>query len=150
MIKGDNAEAARRMSDDFKDVRVSHAWDPDRALAEQIGKSLNLKKTPWDIYLLYGPGTRWEGETLPPPSRWMAQLTADYGIDENSLLDPGRFAQEVLHLLGKKDGVPLVDRKLSFHTRGVLETQQKGREFHTFMQEVKSPPTGQQCQDSCT
>ena len=118
MMKGDNAEIAQRMSDDFRDSRVSHTWDPDRALAERVGKSLDLRKTPWDIYLLYGPGTRWEGETLPLPSLWMAQLPSDYGIDENSLFDPGRFGQEVLRRLGKEDGVALVDRRLSYHARG--------------------------------
>ena len=79
----------------------------------------------------------------------MAQLPSDYGIDEGSLFDPGSFAQEVFRLLGNEDDVPLVDRKLSFHARGLLETQQKGKEFRTFMQEVSAPPTAQQCQDSC-
>ena len=150
MMKGDSAEAAGRISGDFQDPRVFHAWDPNRVLAEWVGKSLNLKKTPWDIYLLYDSGIRWEGDILPPPSRWMAQLPSDYGIDESSLFDPGRFAQEALRLLGKDDGVPLVDRKLEFHARGVLETQQKGREFRTFMKEVAAPTSENSCNESCT
>ena len=149
MMKGDNVDAARRLSGDFKDSRVFHAWDPDRVFAERVGKSLNLKKTPWDIYLLYGPGTRWEGGSLPSPSRWMAQLPSEYGIDESALLDPGTLAQEALRLLGREDGVPPVDRKLRFHARGVLETQRKGDTYRTFMQEVTAPASPQECDDSC-
>ena len=149
MMKGDNEETAQRMSDDFQDSRVSHTWDADRALAQWVGKSLNLRKTPWDIYLLYGPGRRREEETLPPPYRWMAQLPSDYGIDESSLFDPGRFAQDVLQLVGKDDGTALVDRKLEFHARGVLETQNKGGDFRKFMQEVTAPTAAMGCEDTC-
>ena len=45
----------------------------------------------WDIYMIYGPGARWEGEGPPAPQFWMHQLP---GADAPRL-DPTEFARRL-------------------------------------------------------
>ena len=138
MMKGDDAGAAQRAGDSFPDERVSHLWDADRVVGELLARRLRLKSTGWDVYLLYGPGVLWEGEGLPEPALWMAQLPSGSGVEESSLLDPGRFARAVFRSMGREEGRSLLDLRLSFHARGVAEAIQKGEEFRPLMKEIES------------
>jgi hypothetical protein len=53
----------------------------------------------WDVYLVYAPGVRWEGDTPPTPTFWMHQLTADTGADQRYCLDPAVLEREVARLI---------------------------------------------------
>jgi hypothetical protein len=35
---------------------------------------LSLSEDAWDVYLLYGPTSRWDTDVPPPPAYWMHQL----------------------------------------------------------------------------
>ena len=139
MMSGDDVEAADSAGGTFRDARVSHLWDLDRQLGTLLAKSLNLRETSWDIYTLYDRGIRWEGEILPRPSLWMAQLPSESGIDEASFLDPGKFVGKLNSLLRNKSQRNLLDSKLHFHARGILEVIQKGEESRRFIEEIGIP-----------
>ena len=136
MMKGDDAGAARQVSDAFPDARVSHAWDADRVIGDLAATTLGLTKTGWDLYLLYPPGVEWEGNALPKPALWMGQLPADQGIDDRTLLDPGRFAAEVFRMIGREENRNPVDLRLGLHARGLMEVRKMGDAYQAFLKEV--------------
>jgi hypothetical protein len=125
MMKDDDIEEAHRVSETFRDLRVSHAWDPDRIAGDLVARALDLTSTAWDIYLLYGRGIRWDREDLPQPSFWMAQLPSQSGIALEHFLDPGRFPREAHRLMEKDETRSELDQKLHFHARGILELMKK-------------------------
>lgn len=135
MMKEDDFKAARNLGDSFSDARVSHAWDPNRVMGHLTARTLGLTGTGWDLYLLYPAGVVWEGDALPVPALWMAQLPAEQGIDEHTLLDPGRLAGEVYRLAGREEHRGPVDLKLSLHARGLMEVRTTGEAFQTFLKE---------------
>jgi hypothetical protein len=59
--------------------------------------TLGLGQDAWDIYLLYGPDTRWDGTDPPAPAYWMTQL----GGTNAPLLDTRTFADHARNLLGQ-------------------------------------------------
>ncbi len=136
MMSGDDAEAAQKVVDAFPDPRVSHAWDPNRVLGDLAAQCLGLAKTGWDLYLVYPAGVVWEGDALPTPELWMAQLPSEQGIGEQTLLDPGRLAAEVYRMTGREENRDAVDLKLSLHARGLMEVRNTGEAFQAFLTEV--------------
>jgi len=92
MLMTDNLDAAVAQETLFQNEQVSQYWDSDRTLGQLVSQTLKLT-TPiaWDIYLLYSPKVKWEGERMPIPDFWMHQL------DERSdlFLDPNRLMTEV-------------------------------------------------------
>ena len=77
ILPDDDADAAARAAARCAEPRVSHYWDPDRALGEALGKALALPPregretgVAWDVYLLFGRGARWGAA----PAFWMHQL----------------------------------------------------------------------------
>ncbi len=149
MMGGDTEKTAGQAAAAFSDDRVSQSWDADRRLAKEAAVATGMKKTPWDAYLLYAPGIRWEDGKLPEPSFWMAQLPSGWGVEPSRLLNPGRFAEEVYRLLGKNDGREPADRWMQLHSRAVLEVRKKGEGFQQFMEQVESPRSEAGCEDSC-
>ena len=93
MMAEDDLSAAQVQQDLFQDPRVHHYWQPEKSLGKLVVETLNLKNTviAWDIYLLYQPGTRWEGGAFPSPDFWMHQLPED----ESLRLDPKILRQQV-------------------------------------------------------
>ncbi len=136
MMKGDDVEAAQRMGDAFPDARVSHSWDPDRVIGDLAARALGLTKTGWDLYLLYSAGVAWEADALPTPTFWMAQLPTEQGIDDQTLLDPGRLAREVFRLTGREENRAAADLRLSLHARGLMEVRKTGEAFQAFLEEA--------------
>ena len=51
------APAAGRMPGE----RATHYWDPDGWFMSAYRPVLGLPGDAWDVYLVYGPGARWEG-----------------------------------------------------------------------------------------
>jgi hypothetical protein len=56
------------------DPRTSHYWDGDGQLVKAYREVLGLNEPAWDIYLLYAPDARWDGDRPPRPQYWMHQL----------------------------------------------------------------------------
>ena len=117
---GDNAEAVRVESEAFGDRQMFFAWDPESRLGELFTKALKLRRTPWDVYFLYAPGVRWEGDEPPQPTFWMHQHPVDYGVDPKLLLNPGRLSEEVRRLLGKGGEPSDSDLPLNLHYKALL------------------------------
>lgn len=92
--EGDVAAAAELM----RDPRAEHYWDgEDRvgaAFAPHVG---DLEIPAWDVWMLFAPGVRWEGEGPPAPSHWEHQLSLLRDLPERRL-DPERFAAKAVEL----------------------------------------------------
>ena len=94
------AEAAELIPD----PRARHYWDGDmviggqyQALLHPDGKELTLGSPAWDVWLLFGPDVRWDGDQAPKPTWWEHQLR---GMPEDVKLDPERFAEKAAQLRG--------------------------------------------------
>jgi hypothetical protein len=78
------------------DPRAAHYWDTDGYLVHSYDQTLGLGQDAWDIYLLYGPDTRWDGDHPPAPQYWMTQL----GGTDGPFLEAKTFADHARTLLG--------------------------------------------------
>lgn len=56
------------------DPRTLHFWDGASASTRAVRATLNLSEDAWDVFLLYRPGAKWEGDNPPVPDFWMHQL----------------------------------------------------------------------------
>ena len=119
IMDGDNLVSADLQSEKFKDDRITHVWDPERLLGNRFAKVLNLKGIAWDIYMLYVPGVIWNSDVPPEPTFWMHQLPTKTGTDGELLLAPGRFAHEVMTLLGDRDVKIAWDLAFILHAKGL-------------------------------
>jgi hypothetical protein len=95
ILASDDAALARRQAEEFEDARVVQLWDADRRFGEALAGRLKLSGTAWDVYLLYDPGVKWEGDEPPTPTFWMHQLTQQAGADPRLCLNPDRLMREV-------------------------------------------------------
>ncbi len=101
MLEGDDEDAAMTQSTTLDDKRVVQVWDLERQMGELVSESLKLRKTAWDIYLVFPLEAKWEGEVPPRPAFWMHQLPPDYGIGDAPALEPEWLSQEVQKHLAK-------------------------------------------------
>lgn len=77
------------------DGRATHYWDSAGVLVQAYDQVLGLHQDAWDVYLLYGRGTRWDGPLPPVPNFWMHQLGSPLhaqGVPA-PFLDPDVFAE---------------------------------------------------------
>jgi hypothetical protein len=82
------------------DARATHYWDGLRVMMRGYRAVLEVPEDPWDVYLVYGPGTRWESELPPKPDYWMQQLWSEPEPRvKGPYLDPEVFADKVITLL---------------------------------------------------
>ncbi len=119
IMDGDNLVSADLQSEKFTGDRITHVWDPERLLGNQFAKALNLKGIAWDIYMLYAPGVTWNSDVPPEPAFWMHQLPSKTGTDGKLLLAPGRFAHEVMTLLGDSNAGMAWDLAFILHAKGL-------------------------------
>ncbi|MGC1107783.1 MAG: hypothetical protein WA876_14735 [Candidatus Acidiferrales bacterium] len=105
MRSDDSPAAATQQAEKVQDTRIWQGWNGNRNLGNLFERTLNLHETAWDVYLLYKPGIKWEGQDPPDPTFWMHQLT---GADPKLLLcaDPTRLSTEVGRLLGDSEQAP--------------------------------------------
>lgn len=95
MFPGDNKDRALTRTKEFDDPRVSYYWDADRVTGSEWQKVLGIDRTAWDVYLLYGRNTDWNGST-PKPAFWMHQLE---GITKAPCLNKAELGDKVRELL---------------------------------------------------
>ncbi len=95
MVPGDDALSASELVSPEKRLAMQ-AWDAQRSLGEAFGKSLHLKRTAWDVYLVYKPGVQWNDELPPTPTFWMHQLT---GEDPKLHLNPEELRNNIESIL---------------------------------------------------
>ena len=56
------------------DPRATHFWDAPSVLVRGYRETLRLSEDAWDVFLLYGPDAKWEGNLPPAPVYWSHQL----------------------------------------------------------------------------
>ena len=89
----------------LENPNVQNYWNPTGAFGRVLSRAVGLKNGEgpvyaWDVWLLYGPDTKWVGADPPPPQLLMHQLGALRGT-EFPHLDSRVFAQQVQALLAK-------------------------------------------------
>ncbi len=94
MLAEDTPAAAE--AEAFADPRVARGWDATREIADGFAASLRLRRTAWDVYLIYAPGITWRDDEPPAPSAWMHQLGPDVPAP---VLDAARFQAMIGGLL---------------------------------------------------
>ena len=122
---GDNLEAVRAEAATFQGQPLTHAWDPDRQVSDLFAKTLKLRGTAWDVYLLYPRGVRWDANEPPPPEFWMHQLPTATGADAQLLFQPSSLARETLHLLGNGAVESHPDLGLRLHAKSLAALLQR-------------------------
>jgi len=119
MMDADDQAAAGSQADRFEDARVRHLWDGEKELGEAFARTLGLKRTAWDVYLLYAPGIIWDGEGPPTPTFWMHQLPTATGADHTALLHAGAFGTQISRMLGRNPNELPPDMALYLHAKGI-------------------------------
>ena len=81
ILPADNERWAHKSAAIFHDPRVRNYWVGSDDLGAAFQPALHLEGGPaWDVYLLYGPGTGWQGRGPgagpPVPAFYMHQLRA--------------------------------------------------------------------------
>ena len=84
-----------------QDERATHFWDGTGQLLSGYRHVLGLPVPAWDIYMVFGPETRWEDGVPPLPTFWMHQLGES--VDAPAL-DAAVFAQRAQALLENHSG----------------------------------------------
>ena len=73
MFRGRESDVPRATTE-VLDARAVHYWDGTSQLVAGYRETLGLNEPAWDIFLLYGPEVRWDGDRPPAPEFWMHQL----------------------------------------------------------------------------
>jgi hypothetical protein len=93
---GDFKGEARKLSNSFRDKRVSYFLDPESSTGKQWERVLKTNRSvAWDVYLLYGAGADWEVDP-PQPNFWMHQLG---GVTDAPRLDETTFTAKLKAML---------------------------------------------------
>lgn len=79
------------------DSRVIHYWDGEGLTMRGFQTLLGLPGNAWDVFMVYGPAARWNGDLPPKPDYWMQQLQGAEPLAPR--LDPDVFAEHANALL---------------------------------------------------
>lgn len=103
MLGKDSSHEAAVQSATMKDDRIGlEGWNQGKEIGEAFSKTLKLRSTTWDVYLVYAPGIKWIGNEPPTPTFWMHQLQSEDGADQKQCLNLPRLKSEVEKLLTTK------------------------------------------------
>jgi hypothetical protein len=81
----------------FPEPRALHFWDRPSVLVQGYRDTLGLPEDAWDVFMLYGPEARWDGDRPPAPTHWAHQLgSKDKPRVHGPWLDGDVFLQKVL------------------------------------------------------
>lgn len=104
MFRG-REEDVPKATREASDWRAAHFWDGDSILTRRYRETLGFNEPAWDIFLLYEPQTRWEGEQAPRPVFWMHQLGSARRPRVNGpYLDAAVFLDKTRELLTRTPG----------------------------------------------
>jgi hypothetical protein len=99
---GDFRGEARKLSNSFRDKRVSYFIDGGSLSGKVWEPVLQTERFAWDVYLLYGPLATWEKEPRPPDF-WMHQL---YGVTKAPRFDEATFREKLKGMLDEMKAPP--------------------------------------------
>ncbi len=93
---GDFKGEARKLSNSFRDKRVSYYLDPESKTGKDWERVLKTERfIAWDVYLLYGDDADWQDDP-PPPAFWMHQLG---GVTKALALNEPAFTAKLKEML---------------------------------------------------
>ena len=93
---GDFKGEARKLSNSFRDKRVSYFLDATSETGKKWERVLKTERfIAWDVYLLYGGDADWQDDP-PPPAFWMHQLG---GVTKAPTLDEPTFTAKLKEML---------------------------------------------------
>lgn len=100
---GDFKGEARKLSNSFRDKRVSYFMDPESLTGKQWERVLKTERfIAWDVYLLYGADANWTEEP-PQPAFWMHQLG---GVTKAPTFDEPAFRAKLKGMLNEMNAEP--------------------------------------------
>lgn len=100
---GDFRGEARKLSNSFRDKRVSYFIDGKSETGKLWERVLRTERfIAWDVYLLYEAGSNWEEEP-PQPAFWMHQLS---GVTKAPTFDESTFTAKLKGMLDEMKTPP--------------------------------------------
>jgi hypothetical protein len=104
---GDFKGEARKLSNSFRDKRVSYFLDPESETGKQWERVLKTERLiAWDVYLLYGAGANWQDDP-PLPDFWMHQLD---GVTKAPVFDKVTFTAKLKGMLDEMKVPPVTSQ----------------------------------------
>jgi hypothetical protein len=104
MFRGRESDVPKATTE-VLDTRAMHFWDGDSQLVAGYRQTLGFNEPAWDIFLLYGPQTTWEGDRPPTPEYWMHQLGSRRSPRvKGPFLDAALFLDRTRALLSRHRG----------------------------------------------
>jgi hypothetical protein len=104
---GDFKGEARKLSNSFRDKRVSYILDPESETGKQWERILKTERLiAWDVYLLYGAVANWQDDP-PLPDFWMHQLG---GVTKAPVLDEATFRAKLKGMLDEMKASPVTSQ----------------------------------------
>jgi hypothetical protein len=101
---GDFKGEARKLSNSFRDKRVSYYLDPESETGKQWERVLKTERPiAWDVYLLYGEGAEWKEEPTQP-AFWMHQLG---GVTKAPVFNESTFTAKLKGMLNEMKTPPV-------------------------------------------
>ncbi len=87
MILTDNGMSADAEASAFSsDSRISQLWNENKGIGRAFAKTLDLRCSAWDVYMVFEPGKTWDEQQPPKPDFWMHQLSKGQGADPSLTL----------------------------------------------------------------
>ena len=91
-----------RATREVADPRTRHYWDGASSSMRAVRATLGVTEDAWDVFLLYPPGTTWDGTNPPAPEFWMHQLgSRDKPRIAGPYLDPPVFLARTRDVLDR-------------------------------------------------
>ena len=94
ILRTDDARSSRKATTLLPDSRVRHFWTGTQDLGELFQPAIELTTEPaWDVYLVYPPGVKWDGQGPPRPAYFMHQLAGR--LPEDRMLNGEILAERI-------------------------------------------------------
>lgn len=105
MVDGDSYASAEAHAVGQTNSSIVNSWDKDRVVGDAFRETLGLKRTAWDVYLVYAPGITWDGPIPPKPTFWMHQLhPTKNGADPALFLNEDALEAKLAELTKRRSG----------------------------------------------
>lgn len=110
-VIGGTAEHIGPSAELIRNARVTHYWNASGKFGDQMAIVADMEKDAervyaWDVWMIYGPDTVWEGEAPPKPELLMHQLPHLHGHPTYARLDAEAFAEHVRKRLKQLPAAP--------------------------------------------
>ena len=96
---GGREEHVDRVTDLVTDARATQYWDEHAAVAGPYDRMFDLAGPCAGVFALYGPDTKWDGETPPEPLLWQDAHADQRGREDNPEVDAKTMAKRIRVLL---------------------------------------------------